>query len=233
MKNILLTFGEEEIKKEWMNYFDDYYYIQSKDKGINHKELKIFFKEKLIIANGEDNLFIINNDLNSNNQIDKILNYITNDILSKEKFCYLWNYMQECQKLKLADSYKDYKFYHTNLASEIFAVAARFKTWYSILLNRDKDTPLYLRLQDNLKDNVYFVWPSPFTLPLDKIDNNYLLTSLCKENFNAQPLQPYNNNVAKIFFILTISIVSVFFYFFWKKIPRPRYFYLKHTSQKF
>jgi len=54
MKNILLTFGEEEIKKEWMNYFDDYYYIQSKDKSINHKELKIFFKEKLIIANGED-----------------------------------------------------------------------------------------------------------------------------------------------------------------------------------
>jgi len=230
MKNILLSFGKEEIEKDWMLYFDDYYYIKNKNKSIDHKEIKSFFRDKLVIANGEDNLFIINNDLNINGNSKDILDHISHKILKKEKFCYLWNYMQECQKLKLAERYNDFNFYHTNLASEIFAIAANFKTWYSILLNKDKESPLYLRLQDNIKDNVYFVWPSPFSLPLDKIDNNYLLTSLCKENFNAQPLQPYNNNVAKIFFILTMSIVSLFFYFFWKKIPRPRYFHLKHTS---
>lgn len=233
MKNILLSFGKEEIEKDWMLYFDEYYYIKNKDKSIDHKEIKSFFRDKLVIANGEDNLFIINNDLNINGDSKDILDHIAHKILKKDKFCYLWNYMQECQKLKLAERYNHFNFYHTNLASEIFAIAANFKTWYSILLNKDKESPLYLRLQDNVKDNVYFVWPSPFALPLDKIDNNYLLTSLCKENFNAQPLQPYNNNVAKIFFILTISLVSLFFYFFWKKIPRPRYFYLKHTSQKF
>lgn len=233
MKNILLSFGKEEIVKDWMLFFDNYYYIKNKDRSIDHREIKSFFQDELVILDGDDNLFIINNDLNINGDSKNVLEHISNEILKKDKFCYLWNYMQECQKLKLAEKYEDFKFYYTNLASEIFAIAANFKTWYSILLNKDKETPLYLRLQDNTKDNVYFIWPSPFNLPLDKIDNNYLLTSLCKENFNAQPLKPYNNNVAKIFFILTISVVSVFFYFFWKKIPRPRYFYLKHTPQKF
>jgi len=231
MKNILLTYGETENKEEWMNYFDKYYYVKNNNKSIDHKEIKLFFKEKLVTTNGEDNLFVISNDLHINSDnLEKILNYITLSILPKDVFCYLWNYMQECQKLKVAIKYGKYNFYATNSANEMYAIAANFKTWYSILLDRDKSVPLYLRLQDKIDNNVYFVRPSLFDMPLEKIDNNYLLTSLCKENFNAQPLQPYNNNVAKIFFILTISIVSLFFYLFLKKIPRPRYFHLKHTS---
>ena len=162
MKNILLAFGKEEKEKDWMANFDNYYYIKNKNKNLDHKEIKNFFKNNLVSIDSEDNLFIINNDLNINGNIENILKYITNNILTKDKFCYLWNYMQECQKLKLVDKYDNYNFYHTNLASEIFAIAANFKTWYSILLNKYKEIPLYLRLQDNIKNNVYFIWPSPF-----------------------------------------------------------------------
>ena len=234
MKNILLAYGREEIKKDWMSFFDDYYFVHNKNKNIDHKDIKIFFQEKLIIAKEEDNLFIINNDLNINiNHWDNIIDYINRKIINKNKFCYLWNYMQECQKLKRVEKYKNYNFYATSIASDIYAVVANFKTWHNLFLPKEKSVPLYLLLQNNVKDNIVFIWPPLFDLPLDKINNNYLLTSLCKENFNAVPLQPYNNNVAKIFFILTISIVSIFFYFFWRKIPRPRYFYLKHRSQRF
>lgn len=234
MRNILLTYGKGEIKQDWMSFFDDYYYIKIDSKNIDQEQLKDFFKEKLIIAESTDNLFIINNDLNINiNDNEEVFQYIIDNILNKNKFCYLWNYMQDCQRLKLYEIYDQYNFYKTSSASEIYAVAASFKTWYSILINKTKNIPLYLRLQDNIKDNVIFVWPPLFNFPLDKIENNFLLASFCRENFNAQPLTPYNNNVAKIFFILTISIVATFFYFFWKKIPRPRYFYLKHLPKKF
>lgn len=232
MKNILLTYGPFEKKEEWMDFFDDYYYIKSTNKELNNKEVKDFFKERLIIIDGEDNFFIIYNNLIINKQnFEETINYISQDVL-KDNFCYLLNYMQQCSKLNKIKSINNYTFYLTKQITKFYAVAAKFKFWYNILNKKDKPIPFYLQLHNPMKNRVLYIWPNLFHFSLPDIDENYILASQCRENFHSQPLKTYNNNISKILFILSTSILLTFFYLFWKKIPRPRYFQIKTSYGK-
>jgi len=227
MKNIILSYGKEEKKESWMNYFDEYYFIQHDKQEITNKEIKKFLKDELLAVNGEDNFFIIYNELLIDKYyFEETVDYITNDIL-KDKFCYLFNYMQVCSKLNKTDKLRKYDFYATDQATEFYAVAAKFKLWYNLLLDKDFAVPLYLKIQEKLKDKVVYAWPNIFQFGMNNVKDNFLLASPCRENFNPIPLKPYNNRVAKIIFILTISLIFVFFYFFWRKIPKNRYFQVK------
>jgi len=231
MKNILLLYGQQNKIITDLDFFDKIYTLQTGDKYIYHQEMKHFFKEQLISSQEDDNLYVIYNNLIIDNKFNKeFLNKVDEKILSKNKFCYLWNYMQKCTKLNKVDNWREISFYDSANITEFYSVAANIKTWYNILLNKDVYTPMHLLLEEKLNIEIVFTWPSYFSFPLDDMGDNYLIASLCQENFNGRPLKPYNNTVAKIYFILTISIVAIFFYFFYHKIPRPRYFHLKKRS---
>lgn len=230
MKNILLLYGTEDKYISWRDYFEDYYFIKTKDNKITNRDIKLFFKNKSIVNSSEDNLFVINNNLIINNDLfTNNIDYITN-LLKKDHFCYLWNFMQKCKKLKEKEKNRDLVFYQSETATEFYAVAANFKFWYNILLRKDKSISPHLLLQDKLNDKIVFSWPTIFNFPLSDIKDNYLLTSMCQENYNAVPLKTNDNKIAKILFALICVIIITFLYFFWKKIPKPRYFYVKYND---
>ena len=111
MKNILLTFGSEKKAKYWFKEFDNNYFLKTEAKIITSEDISTFFQNNLISYQGSDNLFVIYNELSINdNYFEKKIKYIVNNILIDKKICYLWNYMQDCQKLEKYKSHHDLDF---------------------------------------------------------------------------------------------------------------------------
>jgi hypothetical protein len=230
MRNILVSFGLKEKNISWSNLFDNIYFLPTEELNIGH--VKDFFENKLVLMNNNDNIFFISNGLilNDMNKLEKIIKFSHMEILEKYPFLYLWNYMQDCDKLKLIKQIDEILIYENRNNNKVFALGAKYKYWQNIISkNRFKDTRLEIILNKKNINSVFF-WPPVFSLSIEDMNKNNILGNFCQQSYQPVLLKHNINSTAKKWFILAFIITLISLYLIYKKTPYPRYFLLRRKD---